>query len=973
MTSEKKLNKEQLKAIRHKGGPLLIIAGAGTGKTTVITERIKYLISKELAKPSEILALTFTEKAASEMQSRIEEALPYGYIQMWITTFHSFGDRILKQEAINVGLSNDYHLLTEAESVQLVKDNLFRFNLDYYRPLGNPTKFVRELVRHFSRLKDEDVSASDYVNWVLKKEKESGGKSEDKLLEIRKWKELAFAFETYEEIKSQRDYVDFGDLIVKTLFLFRKRPNVLKSYQKRFKYILVDEFQDTNYAQYELVKLLAGKDANLTVVGDDDQSIYRFRGAAVSNIIQFKKDYPEALVVVLTKNYRSCQEILDKAYSLIKHNNPDRLEVVEKIDKKLISLVDTRKENTGVFFYKAKTGDDEADLVAEKIIELVEKEGFSYKDIAVLVRANNHADSFVRAFLRKNIPYQFLGPSKLFKRPEVLNLIAYLKILENIYDSQSFYRLLSSEYVDVPSRDIAFINSLARRKNLSIFEVCEKIDEVNVSEETKVKIKNFLRIIERHLSVLTKETAGQILFDFLEQNGFLKKMVSPDNPQAQIIANNISKFFEKLKSYESSHEDASVISVVNWIDLSEEIGESPIATEIDWEEKDSVNIITVHSSKGLEFPVVFLVNLVEDRFPSRDRREVIPIPDELIKEILPVGDYHLEEERRLFYVGMTRAKFKLFLTASDFYSQGKRKKQISPFVLEALGEDAAKAKSVSKANQLALLDYQPLMKEKEAEKVPLFITTISYTQIETFRVCPLHYKLRYILNIPSLPSASQSFGTSMHLALRDFYRLFSKGKFRGLSQDKLIEELVFLLEKNWVSDGFLTKEHERQFFDKGKKYLEGYIKAEFNPEVKTALTEENFSVLLPSERPLKLIGRIDRLDILPDGEIEIIDYKSGTNVPTQKEVDKDLQLSFYAIAADRIKEPPFDVGLDRMKFTLYYFETQTRLTTKRTRDQVNMAIEEILKIREEIENSDFSCSGSYLCQNCEFRDFCNVD
>ncbi len=972
MTSEKKLNEEQLKAIKHKDGPLLIIAGAGTGKTTVITERIKYLISKGLAKPSEILALTFTEKAASEMQSRIEESLPYGYVQMWVTTFHSFGDRILKQEAVNVGLSNDYHLLTEAESVQLVRDNLFRFDLDYYRPLGNPTKFIREMVRHFSRLKDEDVSVADYITWVDRKEKEFRGKSEDDLLEIKKWKELAFAFETYEEIKNQKDYVDFGDLIVKTLLLFRKRPNILKIYQNRFKYILVDEFQDTNYAQYELVKLLAGEKGNLTVVGDDDQSIYRFRGAAVSNIIQFKKDYPRALVVVLTKNYRSCQEILDKAYGLIKHNDPDRLEVVEKINKKLVSMVDTKKEDGGVFFYKARTGDDEADLVADKIINLVDKESFHYKDIAVLVRANNHADPFIRSFLRKGIPYQFLGPSKLFKKTEVLNLIAYLKILENVYDSSSFYRLLSSEYVDVPPRDIAFINSLARRKNLSLFEVCERLDEVNISNEAKVRIENFLKIVKKHLALLTKETAGQILFSFLEESGFLKKLVSPDNPYAQNIAGNISKFFEKIKNYESSYEDASVTSVVNWIDLSAEIGESPIATEIDWEDSDSVNIITVHSAKGLEFPVVFLVNLVEERFPSRDRREVIPIPDELIKEILPVGDYHLEEERRLFYVGMTRAKLKLFLTASDFYSQGKRKKQISPFVIEALGEDSLKTKTISKVNQLALLDYQPLIKEKDMLNTPLYITSLSYTQIETFRTCPLHYKLRYILNIPSLPSASQSFGTSIHLALRDFYRFFGKGEFRRFSQERLVKELISLLKKNWISDGFLSKDHERQFFDRGERYLEDYIKTEFNPDIKTALTEENFSVFLPLERPLKLIGRMDRVDILPDGGIEIVDYKSGTKVPTQKEVDKDLQMSFYAIAADKIKESPFEVDLKKIKFTLYYFETKTKLTTQRTEEQIRLAIEEIAKIREEMENSDFSCSGSYLCQNCEFRDFCNV-
>lgn len=972
MNFDKKLNREQLKAIKHKKGPLLIIAGAGTGKTTVITERIKYLIGKNLAKPSEILALTFTEKAASEMESRVEESLPYGYLGMWITTFHSFGDKILKQEAVNIGLSNNYHLLTEAESVQLVRDNLFKFDLDYYRPLGNPTKFVRELVRHFSRLKDEDVSVSDYVAWVTRKEKELKKKTDEELLEIKRWRELAMAFKTYEELKNENDYLDFGDLIVKTLLLFRKRPNVLRDYQKRSKYILVDEFQDTNYAQYELVKLLAAREDNITVVGDDDQSIYRFRGAAVSNIIQFRRDYPEASVVVLTKNYRSCQEILDRAYRLIINNNPDRLEVVEKIDKKLVSLA-KNDENCGVWFYRAKTGDDEADIVADKIFELVEKEGYEYKDIAILVRANNHADSFIRAFLRKGIPYQFLGPSKLFKKPEVLDLISYLKVLENIYDSTSFYRLLSSDYVNILPRDIAFINSQAKRKNLSLFEVCERIEEINVTKETKEKIKSFLDIVKRHLSLVPKETAGQILFNFLDESGFLKNIVSPQHPQAKEVANNIARFFEKIKDYESSHEDAGVRSVVNWIDLSTEMGESPVVSDLEWEEENSVNIITVHSAKGLEFPVVFLVNLVDERFPSRDRKEVIPIPDELIKEILPVGDYHLEEERRLFYVGMTRAKERLFLIASDFYSQGKRKRKLSLFVTETLGEEVVNAKNVERENQLPLLDYQPLIKGKTGKSTPLYITSLSYTQIETFKTCPLHYKLRYVLNLPVLPTASQSFGTSLHLALRDFYRAFSKGHFKGWSESDLIKEIISLLGKNWVSDGFLSKDHERDFFEKGKTYLENYVKTEFNPETKTVLTEENFSVFLPLERPLKLVGRMDRVDILPDGSVEIVDYKSGTVVPTQREVDKNLQMSFYAIAANKIKEPPFDVNLDKIKFTFYYFENQSKVTTKRTDEEIKSAIEEIIKTREEIENSDFSCSGSYLCQNCEFRDFCNLD
>ncbi len=328
-----KLNEEQLKAIKFGTGPLLIIAGAGTGKTTVITERIKNLIFSKKVKPEEVLALTFTEKAAREMEERVDVALPYGYTQMWIMTFHSFCDRVLRDSALNIGLDPKYKLMSEAETTQFIRNNLFKFDLDYFRPLGNPTKFIGGMLQHFSRLQDEDVTPQDYLTYAKKL------RGVEKL-EIKKTKELGNAYRTYEELKTKENVMDFGDLIVKTLKLFRERRNVLREYQREFRYILVDEFQDTNYAQYELIKLLASpkNDANITVVGDDSQSIYKFRGAAVSNILSFRKDYKKAKTITLIKNYRSTQTILDSAYKLIKFNDPDTLEFQLGISKKLISV-----------------------------------------------------------------------------------------------------------------------------------------------------------------------------------------------------------------------------------------------------------------------------------------------------------------------------------------------------------------------------------------------------------------------------------------------------------------------------------------------------------------------------------------------------------------------------------------------------------------------------------------------------------
>jgi DNA helicase-2/ATP-dependent DNA helicase PcrA len=892
------------------------------------------------------------------MEERVDVAMPYGYTQMWISTFHSFCDRVLRQEALHIGLDPKYKLATEAESTQLVRNNLFKFDLNYFRPLGNPTKFIGGMLQHFSRLQDEDVSPEEYLSYAKKLKKVE---KEEKAKTL----ELAKAFKTYEELKVKEGVMDFGDLIVKTLKLFRTRPNVLKEYRDKFKYVLVDEFQDTNYAQNELAILLAGKNKNITVCGDDDQSIYRFRGAAVSNIIQFKKNFPRAKIVVLTRNYRSTQEILDRAHDLIEHNNPDRLEAVEKIDKRLIS----QKEKGGeeIKFIHADRVENEADAVAKKVKELTES-GYNFSDIAVLVRANNHSEPFGRAFSRHGIPYQFLGPGRLFRQEEVVDLISYLKVLYNFEDSVAFYRLLSIDYFDIPPRDLAAIGNYARRLNMSLFEACEKIEDIFVSSETKEKVKKLMGIIEKHLKLVRKETGGQLLYYFLESTGLLTKMLSPDTPETEKKAANISKFFDKLKTYEVDHENATVPAIVDWIELASELGESPLAADTDWTLVNAVNILTVHSAKGLEFPVVFLVNLVGQRFPTIERREQIPIPDALIKEVLPIGDYHLEEERRLFYVGMTRAEDLLFFTAADYYGEGKREKRLSPFIFEALKDKSVSAELPPvTTQQLSFLDYAtPKPSKIKVKPLPLHIDYLSYSQIETFRTCPLHYKLKYIFKVPTPPSASQSFGISMHATLKAFFEKVAAG-------EKPTERLIFAtLSENWTREGFSSKTHERKFLEKGKLYLSGFLKEEFNPKNLPVAMEEPF--IVPLESGLKIGGKIDRVDVLPDGGIEIIDYKTGATIPTQAEVDKNLQLSFYALAATSIPTAPYGRKPEEVKLSLYFLDNQEKISSIRTSEDLKKAKEEIYKVKEEIEKSDFACSNHVFCQNkCEYSLFCGAN
>ncbi|MCM8757614.1 MAG: UvrD-helicase domain-containing protein, partial [Candidatus Omnitrophica bacterium] len=861
------LNREQLEAVTYGEGPLLIIAGAGTGKTNVITRRIAYLISKGLAKQQEILALTFTDKAAQEMEERVDILVPYGYTDIWISTFHAFGDRVLRENAFILGLDPDFKVLTHAESIVFLREHLFEFDLSFYRPLSEPTRYLDPLISIFSRLRDEDISPQEYLEYASKLVAETKQNLHDKAKEEEAFKtlEIAKAYAKYLELLNREGKVDFANQFYLTLQLFRNHPSVLKYYQEKFKYILIDEFQDTNYAQYQLAKLLCGDKRNITVVADDDQCIYRWRGAAYSNVLNFMQDFPEAKKISLIINYRSGQQILDSAYRLIQYNNPERFEIKAGINKRLVAL----KESTSPFYLHFDNYLAEADFVAKTIKEKVESNKFKFSDFAILVRSNSDAQVYLEALNMLGVPWRFSGNQGLYQRPEVMLCINFLRTIADITNSLSLYYLISSEVYRIDMEDLILCMHYAKRHNRYLYWVFKHIHEIEELKELKGSsysiLEKFLKEIEKFLELSRQQNTGRLLYSFLKESGYLSNLVNNPTEENEYKIQNIARFFNLVRDFESVTKENRVNNFINYLDLLIEAGEDPATVEAD-PDADAVNVLTVHKAKGLEFRVVFLVSLVQGRFPWPHRKQIIEIPDELIKDILPTGDYHIQEERRLFYVAMTRAKEELYLSWASDYG-GLKSRKVSQFVVEALGEEILN-KEKKKISSLELISgfSQPLSVQKVSKRFPQDqLLTLSYLQIDDYLSCPLKYKYVHILRIPIMEHHAVIYGRAMHEAVSKYLRYKLAG--RKVNPDFILEAF----KEAFIPVGFLGKQHQEERERIAKEaLLRFYYEQEKEPKPPTYV-EKDFSFIYENNR---IIGRFDRIDIEEDGAI-ITDFKSS--------------------------------------------------------------------------------------------------
>ncbi|MFQ5839204.1 MAG: ATP-dependent helicase [Candidatus Methylomirabilales bacterium] len=959
----KPLTDEQREAVTHQEGPLLVIAGAGTGKTTVLTHRIAYLIAAKLAKPSEILALTFTDKAAADMEERVDLLVPYGYAEVTTATFHAFGDMVLREQALALGLRPDFRVLTRPEQAVFFRERLFEFPLEYYRPLGDPTRHVEALLTLISRAKDEDVGPDEFVTFAEGLAAEAERRPDDAVLqeEARRQSEIARTYRIYQSRLSEGGLVDFGDQVLLPLRVLREHPAILAEYRKRFRHILVDEFQDTNYAQWELLKLLAGPQGNLTVVGDDDQSIYKFRGAAIRNILSFTAAYPRAKTVVLRRNHRSSQPILDAAYRLIRHNDPERLEVKQGIDKRLVAL---RVGERPVVYRAYDTLSAEADAVAAAIGERVASGGYAYRDFAVLVRANRDADPFIRALNMRGIPWRFSGNRGLYGREEIRLLMAFLRTVADPEDSVSLAVVAGEEPYRIPAVDLTLCHGAARRMHRSLHWVLRHWGEIRelgeLSEAGQAAIERILKDLERYAGVAQELTTGELLYRFLTEGGLLRRLVGAEDLHSQLRVQNIARFFQIVKRFEEIAILDRVQQFVAYQDALLEAGDDPAEAEAEID-AEAVSVLTVHKAKGLEFRVVFLVGLVADKFPSRGRREPIPLPDALVRDLPVSGDFHLQEERRLFYVGMTRAKEGLYLSSARDYGLT-RPKKVSPFVLEALELPATALRPVPASPVETIERFAPRPAESgEIAEAPMAadqVLTLSHYSIDDYRTCPLKYRYIHLLKLPIREHHAVIYGKALHEAVQAYLRRKQRGERMSL------EEMRAVFEGAWVSRGFVSRAHEEERLRAGREALRRFHADEERSEQVPAHVEKEFAFVLGRDR---VVGRWDRVDLSDAGAV-IIDYKSS-DIREQKEANRrakeSLQLGIYSLAyREMTGESPARVELRFLESGLVGSAPLGPAETEKT-------VTAIQEVAAGIRARAYPAKPGYItCGYCAYREIC---
>jgi DNA helicase-2/ATP-dependent DNA helicase PcrA len=1043
------LSAKQRAAVTHPHGPLLVVAGAGTGKTRVITQRFAWLAEQGVPADA-ILALTFSAPAAAEMRERLEAILARPYEDLWVHTFHAFCALLLRDEALEAGLDPFFSPVTQADRVALLLDRIDDLTLRCHEIRGNPAPLIGSFVARIDRLKDEMVTAEEFTAYAERLGENADGDADRTRGERER--EFARVFRDHDRLLAERGSLDFGDLILHAFRLLRDKPHVRERVAGRFRHVLVDEYQDTNFAQGALLRLLVQDHGNVTVVGDDDQSIYRFRGASRKNILDFRAEHPKATVVRLERNHRSGREILRAACAVVEHGG-------ERIEKELRG-----RGSSSVRFWRCRSERAQAQAVAAECERLVGAEGVDPAQIAVLVRSVKHEGAVLGSALEERaVPFRLAGAAAYFERAEVRDVLAWLRLLADPADSGAVVRALTRPPVELRSVDVARLTQLARRRKLDmVAAVGQALEGPQLSPEGRERAAAFLRLHRAASSAFETMRPDAFVHRLIERIGLRRQQIFAAHPNTVERLVNIAKLGELAIAFMRREPHAGVRDFVRYLVAVAEAGlreEEAVAPGM----PSAVQVMTMHAAKGLEFDHVFVLGLSASRIPGRRRRsEGDDVPDELVKESLPEGEdarrAHEDEQRRLLHVAMTRARRGLVLawpesgaergaaaTPSPFYEEARaavdgeeelREEELfgpaeglhSVFrmmrdeVLDTVSRVGGRLKdlrldtyvdvSEAVARYLELLKVAALIeRSKEGQRIADALPAVneillqaanreqreflaqsaldeylvdrerderrraasiggqsepsletflprrgeglmlSASDIETYRLCPLKYKFARVFRIPQEPTINQRFGIVVHQVLERYHQ----------DSGGTLDELMELFEQAWRRAGFGDANDDVQFHERAVEALRHYWELDSEREAEPVWFERSFAFRLG---PHLLRGRVDRVDRLPDGSYELIDYKTG-KPKTEQELREDVQLSLYQMGAREAWRLPTAAQ------SYYYVLDNEKVPVEHSEEELERVRSTVAEVAEGILGEDFEPTPSYpVCSFCDYRIIC---
>ena len=970
------LNAQQRAAVAHMEGPLVVVAGAGTGKTRVITQRVLHLLETHAGLAAEqILALTYTDKAAGEMRSRITRAAGKRAKGLTVSTFHSFCNALLLET------NPTLRLIDGVDHWILLRRNIAKLQLERYRRLAEPGQFLGDFVTFFSRCQDELVTPDDYQRYAdglavavahqpppaSEEEEEAQGLRRE---EAARQQEIARAYRVSDQLLRERNLLTFGAAILETVHQLQTNVDFLERQRGRFRFILVDEFQDTNFAQIVLLELLAGPDRSLFVVGDDDQAIYRFRGASFANFTLFRNRFvlaaksgadPPRAEVVLNENYRSSKRILRVAEASIRQNGAQNRYRPDK------NLVTANPEGEKIVLAEFGRPHEEAHWVAEQIAEM-HRRGHGWSEFAVLYRAHTHREHLLEALRRREIPF-VIRKLSILTSPLIRDLLAYLRLIDSPHDNVACARVLAMPAWGLAAEDLVRLAQRAREgKGMSLWDaVCAREDARGPVGDPEAR-EPLLQLIENLRGRARRVSAREIFDELVSEIGLMPFPSAGDGK-------HLHQFAHFLREWEPKSETRMLREFCEYFRFFEEAG-----GQINREEEgglDAVELMTVHAAKGLEFDHAFVIRLSRGAFPTYARKPVLEFPLELMKEERPSGDFHVQEERRLFYVALTRARKRLTLTTVV----NKRSKP-SVFLDDILSEPGiARADLTQCAPKVELPAAAAAAAAESAPAVPLFPENagagragsriaswaasyrppvfepleLSASAVDSYETCPQKFLFDARWSLRGRAHAAITFGNVMHLTIREFVKaLKHNARFP-------FEEVELIYRREWRSAGFEDDYQEELYKREGLEQLRAFHGTTIGAPPEVYLQEKAFALPMPGN--IVVTGRLDQVNRLAGGDVEIVDYKTGR--PRREEhARKSLQLSLYAIAAREA------LDLEPARLVFYNLATNEAVATTRTEKQLNDARARVAEAAAEIRSGNFPATPGFHCRTCDFRPIC---